>query len=555
MGRVQEDLFIRISTGFDAAGTNQTLQALDNISQKLNAVAGVLAEKVVFAWADFEEELFNVKKTADLTNIELDKMASEFFKISNATGTSVEDLGKIAAALGQLGVEKKDIIDVTKQIDFMTKAFDMGADEAATAAAKIANAFRLEITEKNIIRLGDTVNSLADKTGASTREMIGFLKQFGANATAYGMTLETASALGNVMIEAGKDASTSATQLNRLFGNLVKNQKKAADLLKISQDEFKNILSTDITGAFRMVIGALEKIENRADRNTTAVKIFGQIGQKAANNFIGNLGKLDDALEIARKKQKSMREEAELLLKTLNAQFKRIGSILSNIGKIIGKAIGKDIGDPLKQFNDFLADIVNKLEKSPELARKLGMITLAIIGLAGVLATVVGVGGPLVVMAAQLKILMGVGGAAASAGGGGAAVAGGTGLLGLISGLGGVAFALKAVAGIGATAFLGWNFGSFLSEFGIVKDSFDYILDKLGLTDFSEFEGELGTRKGGIANTPRQPKPPAKKAAGRMEDKEITLSFEKTGDEFIDFILNNLVAKARGRKTCDCSCS
>jgi|OM-RGC.v1.036671045 hypothetical protein len=58
MGRVQEDLFIRISTGFDAAGTNQTLQALDNISQKLNAVAGVLAEKVVFAWADFEEELF-----------------------------------------------------------------------------------------------------------------------------------------------------------------------------------------------------------------------------------------------------------------------------------------------------------------------------------------------------------------------------------------------------------------------------------------------------------------------------------------------------------------
>jgi hypothetical protein len=42
----------------------------------------------------------------------------------------------------------------------------MGADEAATAPAKIANAFRLEITEKNIIRLGDQLTILVIKPGA-----------------------------------------------------------------------------------------------------------------------------------------------------------------------------------------------------------------------------------------------------------------------------------------------------------------------------------------------------------------------------------------------------
>ena len=564
MGRVQEELFIKINSQFDAVGMNQGLEILNKLNQVLKDTSKYLIENTLVAWSAFEDELIAVKKTTGLAGKDFDNLKNSLMNMSAETGQSVEGLAKIAATAGQLGVKKEDLVGFTDQINKMAIALDFTAEKAAESGAKIANSFQLKATAETMQRIGDIVNTLSDNTAAAAGPIVGFMQQFGGAAKQMGMDMETAAAFGATLISTGMDASDAATRLTTALDKMVMVGKKggggaaaAGSLLGMTAQQFQLIASRSRDFALDMVVRALEKIPDKTQRAQKAFEIFGQIGKKAILPLIGNMDTFIKNWELATDKTSTMQKEYENVMQSLSKQWSVFTQNIKLIGIAIGEVIGKDVKKTFDVINPMLKKFSEDIRNNPELINKMATAIQGVVIAAGSLSVALGATGLAGAMAGSInaiRTLIGGGTAASAATGATTAAGSGAAVGGLIGTLG---TGLMWLGGIGVAAFGSLYIGKWIGEIKEVQNAFDGLLDMMGLTDFSEYETELGPAARGrgldFVNTRRNT---AQQAIGRQKDQNssIEISFQKTGDDFVDFILDNLVARARGRVTCDCSC-
>lgn len=556
MGTPQEELFVQISSQFDPKGFNDASANLELVSQKLQQFSSFFVKNTVMAWASLEKEMITVAKTVGLTSDEMNDMANVFLNLSNKTGQSTEELAKIAGIAGQLGVKKNDILDFTETVAKMAIALDMTAEQAADAGAMIANSFRLETTGKTMMKIGDIINSLADTTAASSQSIAEFLKAFGNTATGFKLTVEEAAGLGTVLISAGKDASSASTQLTSAFSSMIDFKKggagiaDAAELMGISIEKMKKSFDANFLGTFKSIVIKLGEIPSATDRANKAFDIFGAVGAKSVLNFVGNIDSLNQAIDTAQKKASPMGAEFDRVMAGLGRQMDRTWQIIKNIGTLIGIDLAPNLTAVLGHLNNFVEGIYNLAAAHPILRAQFSALGAMVATLGGMFTLYAGVKG----IGAFMAALQGLGGASAAATGAAAAgttvaAGGATGAIGgAVVGMGGLIMVMKSIAGVGGAMFVGWKIGEFIGELKGVQNIFDSIFETLGLFDYEV--AQLGERAKGRTPSPKKPGQGA--TTGTDLSGKIELSFKKTGDDFIDYILDNLVARARTRSTCDC---
>lgn len=317
-------LVIGASVGAAVSGLNQvqsSLSALRNqslsISERLDklsalSIAGVKSSvgsitalggsitALAMPAMKFESAMADVKKVVDFKSPEGFKaLSKDLLDLTDTIPMTAEELAAIAASGGQLGVAEQDLKSFTTTIAKMSVAFDMSAQESGDAMAKLANVYKIPISE--IGKLGDAINDLSNSSPAKAADIVNTLGRIGGTAKQFGLTENAAASLSSAFISLGKTPEVAGTAINGMLTKLMTAEKggKAfqASLQKmgLSAKKLKTMIAKNGEGAIVDFIKRVEKLP-KDQAMGILVDIFGREYADDVAVLAGNVGLLEKSL-------------------------------------------------------------------------------------------------------------------------------------------------------------------------------------------------------------------------------------------------------------------
>ena len=167
---------------------------------------------------DFESSMADVRKVVD--GLESPRafrqISDEIMQLSSQMPIAAKGFAEIYAAAGQAGIAREDLKQFATQVAQVAVAFDMTADEAGTAMAKIKTS--LGLTLPQLTDLTDAMNHLSNNTASTASQLVDFTLRAGQAGKSAGLTAEQTAAFGAAMISAGAQSDVAATS----FRNMIK---------------------------------------------------------------------------------------------------------------------------------------------------------------------------------------------------------------------------------------------------------------------------------------------------------------------------------------------
>ena len=326
-------------------------------------IGGIIASTKSFI--DFEDAMANVRKTTGLTKDEILDLGKGITDMSKKMPVARTELADIAAIAGQLGIAgKENILGFTETIAMMTTAFDMPADAAATAMAKVSKIYDIPIEQ--VSNLGSAINVLGNTTAAKEHEIMSFSMSLGATAKNLGFTATESLAMGATLISMGMDASDAGTRLNRAFIQIGQKVDEVSEFLGMSEEEFKKAFGEDPMNMLIQISTKLSAIEDPLDRNTAGAKMFGAVGAKAIVGLGGDLAGLRANIDNAGtgfEENTSLIEEFGNKTDTLKAKFTILKNTITAALGGIGAAIAPTLTPLVEKFREAIPAIMAFLSK------------------------------------------------------------------------------------------------------------------------------------------------------------------------------------------------
>lgn len=248
---------------------------------------------------DFESAMGNVAKVVDASDEQLAGLAERIKDLSTELPISAEGLAQIAAAGGQLGVPIEKLDQFILLAAKMATAFDISAEQAGEAVAKLTNVFGLGLNQ--VEALGDAINVLGNTTAAREKDIVEVLTRIGGSSKQFGLAAEQAAALGAAMLSLGKSPEVAATGINALLTKLQTGEVQSAAFkntlkaLGTSAEQLAADIRNNPQKALDTFLGTLESI-NPAERSKVLAQLFGTEYQDDVAALVGSLAQYREAL-------------------------------------------------------------------------------------------------------------------------------------------------------------------------------------------------------------------------------------------------------------------
>lgn len=236
----------------------------------IGLVAGIVqaGKQTISVNRELADTQADVRKTTGLTTDEINELTEAFKKFDTRTATN--DLLKIAAVAGQLGIEgKSGVAAFTKSIDVLNVALGDelpgGAEEIANRIAKLSNVLfgsskSGEEMADRMLFLGNTLNELSASSAATSDKVVEFATRMGRTLAPLGATADQVLALSATFDELGLLPEQGATAINNLIKDIGANTKLFAETLSISQKELRETFNTDPIEAFNIVLKKVNEL-------------------------------------------------------------------------------------------------------------------------------------------------------------------------------------------------------------------------------------------------------------------------------------------------------
>lgn len=382
---------IRSHQSFLASKAHFKSQIIETIGLGLSLAAPV---KVAI---DFESAMADVKKVVrfDSKKDEANKFAQELKKLSREIPLSAAELAQIAASGGQLGIDKNDLIKFTTVVAKMTTAFDMSAEEAGNAIAKISNVYGIKVD--GMENVGNIINHLSDNTAAKAKEMVLTLNRIGGNAKQFGLEIDQASSLASAFISLGKQPEKAATAINNFLSKLQTAREQspefhdALDEMGTSIEELEQTIKKNPQEAILQFLETLKKIDDQ-ERAGILMNLFGAGFQDDIALLVGSLDIYKKAIEHLADKEKynaSMQDEFNNRANTTANKLQLLKNAVFEAGMNLGSVMLPTLNYVAGSLKAITERIASFAEKYPTLTTAI-MSTLA--ALISLKVLVVGVG-------------------------------------------------------------------------------------------------------------------------------------------------------------------
>ena len=374
----------------DAAITRNNRALADARAGLVDAVAGFYALKTAIAAPveeamKFESAMADVKKVVDFPTPQAFKdFQAALMALSRDIPLSVNGLAEIAAAAGQAGIAGADLVRFTEAAAKIGVAFDISADEAGSAMAKMMTGLGLTIDET--VRLSDAMNHLSNAQASSAAEILDVVRRVGAQAKMFGFTAEQTAAFASAMISAGAESEVAATS----FRNMGLALTHGTAATKGQREAFKALGLDAVTVAKRMqedavatTVDVLERLSQLPKEQQAAI----------ASNLFGNearaLGPLLTNLDLVRSSLGLIANEAnyagsafkefENRNRTFGSELQRFNNLLTNLKITIGNAIIPVLSNLIVTITPIIDKITALAAAYPELTGAIVSATAAVI--------------------------------------------------------------------------------------------------------------------------------------------------------------------------------
>lgn len=249
----------------------------------------------------FESAMADVRKVVDFdTPDQFDEMARGIRALSRETPIAADGLAAMAAAAGQGGVARGDILEFVRSAAMIGTAFDISADAAGEALAHLRTGLALSTPEA--VSLADAMNELSNRQASTAADILDVVTRVGASAKQFGLTGEEVAGLGSAMLATGQQAEVVATSIRNMGRALTrgdaatKRQSAAYRLLGLDATETAKRMQVDAVGTIEDVVARLNKLPAHM-RAAVSTDLFGDEA-RALGPLITNQKLLADSLGI-----------------------------------------------------------------------------------------------------------------------------------------------------------------------------------------------------------------------------------------------------------------
>lgn len=343
---------------------------------------------------DFETAMGGVAKQVDgirdrIGNIDpgkLAEMSDEVLRLSRVLPLAATDIANMTAAAARMGIAKKDLSDFVSLASRLQAAFDHASPEQlAEEFGKLANVLNVPIAK--IGALADTINYLDDQTLAKGPEIIEVMRRTGAAAQMVGMQQNSLAALATTFLSMGTTAEISATGINALFmklGAANAGSKQLKDGLKMLGLEAKNVqqsMTKDAQGTILRVLDAINKLP-KVQRTEVLAKVFGLEYQDDIAKLASGVEQFRKNIQLANSEQAkgSVQREFNARMQETAKQLQIARNRLTELSIRFGTLFLPAINSALAALNPYLDKLNAWVRANPELAKRIGAVTVAISG-------------------------------------------------------------------------------------------------------------------------------------------------------------------------------
>tara|TARA_B100000035_G_scaffold181604_1_gene155011 strand:- start:11820 stop:14387 length:2568 start_codon:yes stop_codon:yes gene_type:complete len=345
----------------------------------------------VKAAIDFESAMADVKKVVDFpTPASFKEMRRDIMRLSREIPISQQGFAEIIAAAGQAGIARKDLSRFAEAAAKMSTAFDISAQEAGEAMAKMRTSMGL--SQNEVESLADAMNHLSNSMASSAPQITEFMLRVGAEANKFAFAETQVAAFGSAMIAAGAAPEVAATSFRNLTKalatgtNATKKQQAAFAQLGLSADQVARDMQKDATKTIQDVFRRLGEApaHMRAQMSTA---LFGSEARALAP-LLTNADLLKEALDSVAKTELfkgSMLKEFEARSKTTANQMQLFQNNMNGLGIAVGGVVLPALNSFMKAITPIVAFVADMADRFPVLTGLVVGLSVAFIGIVAAL--------------------------------------------------------------------------------------------------------------------------------------------------------------------------
>lgn len=207
----------KVGEGLSSFGTKMSIGVTAPI------VAGVTA--VTKAAIDWESAFAVVKKTNDEVVDSNGNVVYSYADLENGLRnlakelpSSHKEIASVAEAAGQLGIQTENVVGFTKTMIDLGESTNMGAEEAATALARLANITQLP--QDQFDRLGSAIVDLGNNFATTESEITAMALRLAGAGSIVGLSEADILGLSAALSSVGIEAEAGGSSISKLMINM-----------------------------------------------------------------------------------------------------------------------------------------------------------------------------------------------------------------------------------------------------------------------------------------------------------------------------------------------
>lgn len=332
----------------------------------------------------YESSMADVAKVVDGLKDDNGELTAQYYEMSDALlelstriPMTAEELTQIAAAAGQSGIARKEIVGFAEDAAKMGVAFDTTADQAGTWMAQWRTAFKMN--QKEVTTLADQINYLGNVSGANALQLSGIVTAVGSLGDVGGLSAAQIAAIGDTMASVGVGEDVAATGIAKMITTMTagsaatEKQSKVLKKLGIDATALADRMQTDAQGAIIDFMEALQKLP-KAEQAAALKNYFGQESIKPISALYTNLDEL--------KKHFNQVADASLYAGSMEDEYASRSATTENSIQLAKNALmrlsityGQIFAPYVKLAADKVTKFLNKLtEMKPQMEAAFGWI-------------------------------------------------------------------------------------------------------------------------------------------------------------------------------------
>lgn len=351
--------------------TSGWTQALGSAKAELAGLAASGAGLAVVAQQAirFESAMADVAKVANASDAQMQQLTDKIKEMTRSIPLAAEELAAMAAAGAQLGVPLEKLEQFVLLSAQMATAFNMSADQAGEAVAKLSNVFALPL--ERVRDLGDAINTLGNNMAAKESAIVDVLTRIGGTAKQFGLTAEQAAALAASMLSLGVSAEVAGTGINAILSKLQtaniqsKDFQLALGSMGLSAEQLARDIRDNPQQAIDHFLQTLSGLDGARQAEVLA-KLFGVEYQDDVARLVAGLDQYQKALDLVGDKTKTtgaMQQEFETRIKTTESELKLLknaaNEVAINLGSVFLPVI-RGTASGLSDASNMVADFAQR---------------------------------------------------------------------------------------------------------------------------------------------------------------------------------------------------